>query len=48
MALLDGDFTIGDGTLTPTLKVKRKVIQERFRDVIDRLYDQASVDTGPY
>ena len=48
VALLDGDFTIGDGTLTPTLKVKRKVIQERFRDVIDRLYDQASVDTGPY
>jgi len=38
VALLADEFTIGDGTLTPTLKVKRGVIQERFGDVIDGLY----------
>lgn len=38
VALLPEEFNIGDGTLTPTLKVKRKVIQDRFHEVIDGLY----------
>jgi len=38
VVLLEDEFTIGDGTLTPTLKVRRKVIQERFREIIDELY----------
>jgi len=38
VALLSDEFTIADGTLTPTLKVKRRVIQDRFKDVIDGLY----------
>lgn len=46
VALLENEFTIGGGTLTPTLKVKRKVIQTRFKDVIDRLYDEAVRDPG--
>ncbi|HSG07117.1 MAG TPA: long-chain fatty acid--CoA ligase [Longimicrobiales bacterium] len=36
--LLDEEFTIGNGSLTPTLKVKRKVVQDRLKDAIDELY----------
>ncbi|MGZ4193853.1 MAG: AMP-dependent synthetase/ligase [Solirubrobacteraceae bacterium] len=37
-AILDRDLTIEDGELTPTLKVKRAVVNERFADVFDSLY----------
>jgi long-chain acyl-CoA synthetase len=37
-ALLEKDFTYGDGALTYTLKLKRRVIEERYRDIIDRMY----------
>lgn len=44
VALLEEDFTIANGALTPTLKVKRKVIQDRFRDLVEELYrEEASV-----
>ena len=39
VALLPGEFTIDGGELTPTLKVKRRVIDERFTDVIESLYN---------
>jgi long-chain acyl-CoA synthetase len=38
VALLPNEFTIDSGELTPTLKVKRRVIDERFGDVIEELY----------
>ena len=38
IALLDHEFTVESGEMTPTLKVKRRVIDEKYRDVIDRLY----------
>jgi long-chain acyl-CoA synthetase len=38
VALLPNDFSIDGGELTPTLKVKRKVIDERFGDLIEALY----------
>ncbi|MFY9692028.1 MAG: hypothetical protein WAJ86_18965, partial [Candidatus Acidiferrales bacterium] len=37
-ALLEKDFTYGDGALTYTLKLKRRVIEDRYRDVIARMY----------
>ena len=37
-ALLPNDFSEEKGEMTPTLKVKRRVIQERYKEVIDGLY----------
>ena len=36
--LLENDFTVEGGEMTPTLKIKRRVIDEKYRDVIDRIY----------
>jgi long-chain acyl-CoA synthetase len=41
IALLENEFTIESGEMTPTLKVKRRVIDEKYRDVIGRLYAEA-------
>lgn len=37
-ALLPRDFTIENDEITPSLKVKRKVIDKKYKDVIDVLY----------
>ena len=37
-ALLPAEFGIATGELTPTLKVKRRVVAQRWSDAIERLY----------
>ena len=44
VALLSEEFTIENGFLTPTLKVKRRVVQERLDHVIDGLYAEEAAD----
>ncbi len=39
--LLEHDFSIERGELTPTLKVKRRVIDKTYKDVIDAMYAEA-------
>ena len=36
--LLPNEWTIDSGELTPTLKLKRKVIMEKYKGVLDRIY----------
>jgi long-chain acyl-CoA synthetase len=44
-ALLPRDFTIDDDEITPSLKVKRKNIDKKYKSVIDQMYvDEGSVD----
>jgi len=42
--ILDRDLSQEAGDLTPTLKVKRKVITQKFKSQIDAMYDGESVD----
>lgn len=39
-ALLDKEFTVDGGELTPTMKLKRRVIEEKFKDTIEKLYKE--------
>ncbi|MFN0278831.1 MAG: AMP-dependent synthetase/ligase [Pyrinomonadaceae bacterium] len=38
-ALLEREFTVENGELTPTLKIKRRVIDTRYQSVIDDMYN---------
>jgi long-chain acyl-CoA synthetase len=40
--LIADDFTIANGFLTPTLKLRRRVIEERYRQQIEDLYLEAA------
>lgn len=37
-AILPREFTVESGELTPSLKVKRKIVDENYKDLIDSLY----------
>jgi long-chain acyl-CoA synthetase len=39
-SLVDHEFSQESGELTPTLKVKRKVVIQRFRNLLDGMYDE--------
>jgi long-chain acyl-CoA synthetase len=40
--LLPAEFSIDSGELTPTLKVRRNVVEQRWREVIDQMYGSAT------
>jgi len=43
--LVPEEFTANDGTLTATLKLRRKTVEERYRKQIDDLYQDAEVSS---
>lgn len=45
-ALLASEFTTTGGELTPTMKVKRRVVEERWRTIIDALYGENGLSRG--
>jgi long-chain acyl-CoA synthetase len=45
VALLEHDFSLDRGEMTPTQKVKRRVVDQHYKDLIDSLYDDKSFTT---
>lgn len=46
IALLDQEFSVESGELTPTLKVRRKFVEDKHRGVIDALYPKFEVEVN--
>ena len=44
--LVPDEFTAHDGSLTPTLKIRRRVIEKRYREQVDNLYAEAEKTPG--
>ena len=44
--ILTHDFTVENDELTPTFKVKRKVITEKYKDLLDSCYESDDVEVG--
>ncbi len=47
IGLLEHDFSVERGELTPTLKVKRRVIEKDYKEMIDALYADAVAHAPP-
>jgi len=41
VVLIENDFTIESGELTPTLKVKRRAVETHYKEAIDKAYAEA-------
>ena len=45
-AILPKDLTIDEGELTPSLKVKRKVVEKKYSTLLDKMYEGAVADAS--
>jgi len=47
MVLVPDEFTVASGELTPSLKLKRRIVEARYASAIDRLYKETLTDLEP-
>jgi long-chain acyl-CoA synthetase len=45
-AILPKDLTVDEGELTPSLKVKRKVVEKKYATLLDKMYEGSIADMG--
>ncbi|MBT3221865.1 MAG: AMP-binding protein [Proteobacteria bacterium] len=45
-AILPGPLSVETGELTPTLKLKRRVIKEKYGNIIEELYQNGGINVG--
>jgi long-chain acyl-CoA synthetase len=45
--LIADEFTVANGFLTPTMKLRRRVIEERYRPQIEQLYTEPAPQEEP-
>jgi long-chain acyl-CoA synthetase len=45
-AILPKDLSVDDGELTPSLKVKRKVVEKKYATLLDKMYEGSVADMG--
>ncbi|HEU4615732.1 MAG TPA: long-chain fatty acid--CoA ligase [Kofleriaceae bacterium] len=45
-AILPKDLTVDEGELTPSLKVKRKVVEKKYATLLDKMYEGSVADLG--
>jgi long-chain acyl-CoA synthetase len=45
-AILPKDLSIDEGELTPSLKVKRKVVEKKYAPLLDKMYEGSIADAG--
>ena len=43
--ILEKDLTVEEGELTPSLKVKRKVVEKKYATLLDKMYEGAVADS---
>ena len=41
--IIENDFSIPGGELTPSLKMKRKIIEQKYNDAIEKMYGEAKL-----
>ena len=40
--ILDHDLSVEEGELTPSMKVKRKIVEAKYESLLDSMYDGRS------
>ncbi|HMG24944.1 MAG TPA: AMP-binding protein, partial [Kofleriaceae bacterium] len=45
-SVLPRDLSVEDGELTPSLKVKRKVVEKKYAGLLDKMYEGSVADMG--